>query len=109
MTITEIATMVASMGDDYTYLSFPIGEAPSLPYNIFYYPNRDDFRADGETYQKITNLVIEHYSDEKDFSGESTIESVLDDNGLVYSKAETYIDSEKMFMITYEMEVLLDE
>lgn len=109
MTTAEIATMVSSIGDDYTYYSFPVGEAPELPYNIFYYPNRDDFNADGTNYQQITNLIIEHYSDEKDFDGEAAVEAVLETNGLVYTKTESYISDEKMFMVTYEMEVLLDE
>lgn len=108
MTTTEIATMMNSIGQKFTYYSYPVGQAPNPPYNIFYYPNRDDFIADGTNYQQITTLIIEHYSDEKDFSGEAAVEAKLTANGLVYSKEETYIESEKMFMVTYEMEVLLD-
>jgi hypothetical protein len=52
-------------------------------------------------------LNIELYTREKDFENEATIEGVLADNDLTYYKEENYIDSEKMYQIAYEMEVII--
>lgn len=104
MTRSEIYTMVQSFGLPTAYYSFPTNEAPALPYVIYYYPNRDDFMADNFNYAKIEVLRIELYTDVKDFALEDTVESHL---LLPYSKDVIYIDSEKMYQITYECEFVL--
>lgn len=108
MTTQAISNMISEMGYEYAYYQWPINEAPALPYVLFHYPNRADFYADGKNYMKISALNIEFYSDNKDFVGEEQIEAVLDEYGLIYAKSESYIDSEKMFLVLYETEVLID-
>lgn len=108
MTYEEIDQMISSIGLDYTYYQFPEKEAPDLPYVLFYYPNRDDFQADGVNYAKIVQLNIELYTRNKDFDTEATVESVLDSYGLSYFKEEQYITSEKMYEVLYIMEVMLN-
>lgn len=104
MTRSEIYTMVQSFGLPTAYYSFPTNQAPALPYVIYYYPNRDDFMADNFNYAKIEVLRIELYTDVKDFALEDTVESKI---LLPYSKDVIYIDSEKMYQITYECEFVL--
>lgn len=108
MTYEEINTMISSIGLDYTYYQFPEGEAPDLPYVLFYYPERNDFQADGVNYAKVVQLNIELYTRNKDFTTEATLESVLDTYELSYSKEEQYIESEKMYEVLYIMEVMLN-
>lgn len=108
MTYQEISKMVASFGLPYAYYQFEEGSGQDCPFVVFYYPERLDFAADSVNYSKITALTIELYTDNKDFATESTIEQLLDENEMVYSKTEEYIDSEKMFMVTYQMEVSID-
>ena len=67
MTYAEIASMIESTELENTYYQYPEGEAPELPYILFYYPERDDFQADNKNYAKITQLNIELYTKEKDF------------------------------------------
>ena len=107
MTYAEISEMIDSMGFEYNYYQYPEGEAPEPPYILFYYPSRNDFVADGINYSKITQLNIEFYSAEKDFDGEETIETVLEEYGLTYTKEEQYIEQEKMYEILYIMEVTI--
>ena len=109
MTYKEIATMMDGLALPSVYFHFKEGEAPALPYVIFYYPSRDDFLADDTQFQKITKLIIELYANEKDFKAEQLVEDMLESNGLVYTKAETYIDDEKMYMMLYQTEVLINE
>lgn len=110
MTYKEIATMIAGIGYPYAYYQFTQATAKEPPFICFYYPGRDDFLADDTNYQHITELVIELYisfSDNKDFTAEAAVESALEAAGLVYEKDESYIDSERMYMVTYTTEVLI--
>lgn len=99
--------MVGLMGLPYAYYQFPeTGQKP--PFVCWYLDGIDDVYADNANYQRIVNLTIEFYSDEKDFTNEAAIESQLTLSGLTYTKTETYIDSEKMHQTVYEMEVLIN-
>lgn len=106
MTKQVIAEIIKSFGLPYAYDHFE--EETSLPYVAFYYANSNDFVADGINYLSISQLVIEFYSDNKDFTNESKIEAILKENGFVFTKSEDYIDSEKMYMVTYTTEVNLN-
>ncbi len=108
MTYKDIAAMVKSFGLPYAYYQFEEGSGQQCPFVVFYYPNREDFIADGVNYVKKTILTIELYTDSKDFAAETNIEDVLEAHEMVYSKEETYIDSEKMFEVIYDMEVCIN-
>lgn len=107
MTFQDISTMVNSMGFPYNYLQFEENSAPALPYVLFYYPQRDDVIADNKNYALKTALNIELCTEEKDFEAEATVEAILIANEIPFTKTETYIDTEKMYLILYEMEVFL--
>lgn len=91
------------------YLMFPENDpnTPPPPFICYYYTGDNDLKADDVNYQKIRQLTIELYCDNKNFTLESAVESALTSNGFVYSKYEEYIDDEKMYMTTYEMEVVI--
>lgn len=108
MTYKEIATMVSSIGLPYAYYQFPEGTGQALPFVVFFYSEINDLYADETNYQRIAKLNIELYTEEKDFEKEATVEGILQNSGLTYYKEENYIDSEKMWQIAYEMEVLIN-
>lgn len=109
MTIKEVATMVASIGVPYAYYQFPEGTGQATPFVCFFYSRNNDMKADDANYQKIEHLVIELYTDNKDFSMEATVESALTTNGMVWTRDETYIDSERLYEVIYEMDVVITE
>lgn len=108
MTFLEVKNMIESIGLPFVYYQFPINQAPSLPYVIYYYPNSDNFGADNYVYQKIQTLNIEVYTKDKDFAIEKQVEDVLDEHLIFWNKSESYITSENMYEVIYEMEVLID-
>ena len=75
---------------------------------MYYYPGDNDFKADDSNYQAIRQLTIELYCDNKDFALEKAVEDVLSSNGFVFAKSEEYIDSEKLYMTTYDTEVIIN-
>lgn len=100
--------MIAEVGIPYAYYQFEEGTAKPCPFICFYYSNNDDVIADNENYVKVWNLVIELYTNYKDFTLERTLEGILNTHEIVYSKNESYIDSEKMLMQVYESEVIIN-
>lgn len=91
------------------YYSWPINEAPALPYLVYYYPNDNDVLADNSNYVKVEHLTMELYSENVDFDLEDTFESVLQANHIVYSKVTVYVTSEQMYQTTYESEVIIND
>ncbi len=108
MTYKQIASMVSSIGLPYAYYQFPDETAQVPPFVVFFFTDTNDVFADDTNYQRIATLNIELYTDEKDFSTETTVEQILTNNNLTYYKEENYIDSEKMWQIAYEMEVIIN-
>lgn len=108
MTYTEVASMIGSIGLDYAYYQFPEASGQAPPFVLFYYPEDNDFVADGCNYVKKRRLIIELYTDNKDFTTEAAVEAVLTANGFVYSRSETYIDSERMYEVIFQTEVIID-
>lgn len=107
MTFQEVNNMVESIGLPYAYFQFPekTGQAP--PFVCFFYTNSDDLFADNSNYQDIRRLNIELYTSTKDFALEKTIEDTLKLNGFSYYREENFIETEKIWQIAYEMEVLI--
>lgn len=108
MTLSQIADMIESIGIPFAYYQFQEGTAQPCPFICFYYSDSNDVLADNVNFVKIRNLVIELYTDQKDFGIEETIEEILNENEIVYDHYESYIDSEKMLMQTYESEVYIN-
>lgn len=108
MTRQEVAKMVESIGLPYAYYQFPEGTGQSPPFAVFYFTGIDDLYADCSNYQRIAVLNIELYTAEKEFELEDVAERILASNGFTYYKESNYIDSEKMFQIAYEMEVIIN-
>lgn len=109
MTYKDVSAMLASFGLPYAYYQFEEETAKPPPFICFYYPRASDLLADNENYQKIRILVIELYTDEKDFELEERIEAGLTANDLVYTRQETYLDDERMFEVAYETSIVITE
>lgn len=108
MTFKEIAEMIEDIGLPFTYYSWPENAAPPLPYIVYYYPGTQNFPADNSVYVVNQTLNIELYTRAKDFDLEDAVETVLAANQIVWDKTETYIDTEHMFEVLYEMEVIIN-
>lgn len=108
MTLKEVAAMVASIGLPYAYYAFPEGTEQPTPFICFYYPGGDDLAADNSNFARINELTIELYTDELRFDLMETIETVLTAHELTWTWSEAWIESERMHMVTYQTEVLIN-
>lgn len=107
MTYREVKTMVESIGLPFAYYQFTNDTAVAPPFICFYFDESDDEPADNMNWAKIRTLYIELYTDEKNFELESTVEAALAANDQFFTRSETYLDSERMMMVSYEMQVVI--
>lgn len=56
-------------------------------------------------YHSFKQLDVELYMDEKSPDTKSRVEEVLTQHNIYYTKTESYIESEKLYEVLYEMEV----
>lgn len=109
MTEQEVYQMVKEAGLPTAYHHFEEGQSPDPPFLVYLYPETNHFAADGVVYQAVNELDIELYTDKKDLKTEKRVERILKEHGFFYKKTEVYLDTEKMYEVLYEMEVMIDE
>ncbi|WP_303837346.1 hypothetical protein [Ruminococcus flavefaciens] len=105
MTYEEISEMMQEIGLPYAYHHFAEGESPNPPFTLFLSPGENTFGADNLMYFSFKQLNIELYTDEKSPETEERVEEVLLQHNLYYTKTETWIESEKLYEVLYQMEV----
>jgi len=98
--------MLEEVGLPLAYDHFAEGESPEPPFLVFLYPGTDNLFADDTVYQKINELNIELYTDAKDPETETQIENILIAHALLYEKSEVWIESEKMYEVLYQTQII---
>ena len=105
MTYEEINDMMAEMGLPFAYHHFAERESPQPPFLLFLSPGKDTFSADNVAYHSFKQLDIELYTDKKSPALEEEIEDVLTQHEIYFTKTESWIASEKMYEVLYEMTI----
>lgn len=105
MTLEQFYKMLQGIELPIAYYAFPEGEAPPLPFLIYFEMNTDNFAADGIAYHEIKRMAVELYIQRRDLSLEKKIEQTFTENGIYWNKEFTYLDTEKCYEIIYEMEI----
>lgn len=106
MTYDNVIEMLEEAGLPLAYDHFSEGESPDPPFLIFLFPGTDNVFADDTVYQKIDELNIELYTDKKDPETENKIEDILLSYELPYEKSEVWIESEKMYEVLYQTQMI---
>ena len=103
----DLIALLKKLQLPFAYDHFAEGEAPSPPFLCYLLSNNNNFAADGRVYHKFNRVHLELYTDLKDLSLETKLETAFDRNDIFYNKSETWIDSEKLYEVLYifEMEV----
>lgn len=105
MELKNIMKLLGGLGIPIAYHHFAEGESPEPPFLIYLTPGSHNFSADGMVYFKVKQLDVELYTYKKDLALEEELEKILDAQGIFYNKTETYIKSEKLYEVLYELEV----
>jgi len=76
---------------------------PSPPYIVYLFSYSSNFGADNKVYDAEKNFQVELYTTNKDPTSEALIEGLFDANDIFWDKTETYIDSEDLYQVLYEI------
>lgn len=76
---------------------------PSPPYIVYLFSYNSNFGADNRVYDAAKNYQVELYTTKKDPISEVLIECLFDANDIYWDKTETYIESEGLFQVLYEI------
>ena len=71
------------------------------PFILYHSNSTDTFKADGIVWDKDINYIVELCVDKIDESLETQIENLFDTNEIIYEKDENFLESERMYQITY--------
>lgn len=103
MRLEDLAESLEKLGFSVAYSHFAEGHVPKAPYIVVQGMGSDNFSADGIVYHKIEDIDIELYCNKKEPEIEKKIADFLTANKIYYEKQETYIDSEKMIQVIFEI------
>ena len=104
MTLSDLERVLEGvLPDKVVYRDWPVNRAPTIPYICYYATGSDNFGADNIVYHSGTPVRIELYERNKDLTTEGSVETALTNAGLYWNRDETYIDSEKCYLIIYEV------
>lgn len=111
MTKEQISQMIEKTGIKSAYYQFPENpnEPIEPPFICFFLDSSDDLYADNENYQSIENLIVELYSQYKDYKCEKVVENVLKENGLTWTREETSLDDEKLYEVIFRTQILFEK
>ena len=76
---------------------------PSPPYVVYLFAYNTNFGADNKVYSGAKNFQVELYTKTKDPTSEALIEGLCDANEIYWEKTETYIDSEGLYQVLYDI------
>lgn len=105
MTLEELKSILDKTGLKVAYRQWAMGQVPDLPYLLYYVDEEIGFKADNKVYTKNKAITIELYSNLKNEREEKKLETLLDDNKIIYEVYESYLDSEKMYLRAYEINI----
>ena len=94
-------TLLKSTGLPVAYHHFT--SPPTPPYVVYLFAYNTNFGADNKVYSGAKNFQVELYTKTKDPTSEALIESLFDANEIYWDKTETYIDSEGLYQVLYEI------
>jgi hypothetical protein len=104
MTQTELLQALKSIGCPVTYGSFSSPVTP--PFIVYKFAYSNDMIADNINYVAIDDFQVELYTAKKDLTAEQKVRDKLKELGLPYRKFETFLDTENMYQILYEIQIL---
>jgi len=95
--LSEVGVPVARGG-------FKKAQAP--PYLVYVFSHSSNYAADSMVYLKRDHYQVELYTEHKDPALEDILEGVFDSHGIFYDKTESWLESEKLLEILYEIQLI---
>lgn len=107
MNLSEFANLLKSLDIPVRYRSFKKGEAPTLPYAVYYQSGENNLYADNISYQYSKIVAVELITEKKNEKLEDKLKSLLNSNRLSYEFFdEVKLESEGLYQVIYHIDLL---
>lgn len=109
MTEADLFNLLKKMEIPVAYNKFDInnsiynGKEVKPPFILYKFETIDSFNADDKTYYYENNYVIDLVTEKKDLELEQKLETILNNNNIAFEKNEDYIETERIFQISYSI------
>lgn len=103
MTLAELKTLLNGTGIPVSFSTVPLDINTARPYICFFQDADRNFAADNSVYYSRKVMVVRLYTDTRDLTAEGKVETALSE--MYYSKSIDFLYAEKMYEITYSIEV----
>ncbi len=100
----ELAALLESTGYPIAYGGFQ--EATNPPYIAYLRVFDNNISSDQKVHGKIKTYNVELYTDKKDLIAERKLETVLNNIDAGYETSETYIESESLYQVVYQIKII---
>lgn len=104
MSLQILAEQLKTSGLPVSYRKWEKGNAPAPPYLLYYEQSTESLMADGGNYYRYKRVTVELYTRLKDWETEQALENALAPYHWKKT-AELWLEDQKMYMTTYEIEV----
>lgn len=109
MTRQEVKSMIDEICAQNAYYQFEEDTAVAPPFCCYYFPDDSFFYADDSNKARIGHLVIEVYTAHKSFTLDRNTERVLREHELTFTRSESYIKDERLYMSAFYADVLIED
>jgi len=104
VTQAELGAALDTLGMPVAYGAFIKPTKP--PFITYLFVANADLMADDCNYVPIEGFRVELYTPDKDLVREAAVEALLKTLHLPYGKSETWLESEKMRQVVYEIQLV---
>lgn len=73
------------------------------PFVLYDETSPSTFKADDKVYEQINNYTVYLITEKKDYKLEEKVEKLFNDNHIPYEKDTTFVDSEQIYQIEYDI------
>lgn len=101
--LKEIISEIEKSGIPVAYLCYPEDTAPEMPFVVYQLLYSRNLHADGKVYKEVNVAQLTLYTKLKEPETEDKVEEAL--SSCFWEKTEDYLDTERCYQITYEIEV----
>jgi hypothetical protein len=109
MTQAELFIRLETAGYPAAYHHFKVDKnnpMPKPPYIIYFRAFDNNISSDAKVHGKFKFYQIELYTSKKDLVAEQKIEAILGAIDTEYETSETYIESEELYQVVYQIKVM---
>lgn len=97
----EVMKAVTSVGIPCAHMAWLEGQAPPLPFAVFYIDETDGLFADNRIHTPVINWIVELYQRQASEALETAIEESIQDSFGGFRKTEAWVDEESCLMTAY--------